>query len=71
MNRMYVVDDEMVFNRKDFEAFLINWIFDNELFELRNLLGDGAIGVERHVKHHPLRLAKEIFGDDNVLTYVA
>ena len=71
MTRFYVVDDEMTFNRKDFEAFLINWIFDNELFNLRNLLGDGAIGVERHVKHHPLRLAREIFGEDNVITFEA
>ena len=71
MTRFYVIDDEMTFNRKDFEAFLISWIFDNELFNLRNLLGDGAIGVERHVKHHPLRLAREIFGDDNVVTFEA
>jgi hypothetical protein len=69
MNRIYVVDDEMIFNRKEFEAFLITWIFDNELFELRNLLGDGAIGVELHVKHHPLRIAREIFGEDKVLTF--
>lgn len=71
MTRFYVIDDEMTFNRKDFEAFLINWIFDNELFNLRNLLGDGAIGVERHVKHHPFRLAREIFGEDNVVTFEA
>lgn len=69
MNRMYVVDGSLEFNRKEFESFLIEYIHENELYNLANLLGDGAASVERHVKHHPLRLAREIFGMDNVVTY--
>ena len=68
--RMYVIDDSLEFTRKEFESFLIEFIIDNELFGLRGLLGDGAVSVERHVKHHPFRLAKEIFGEDKVVTYV-
>ena len=67
--RMYVIDGSMEFNRKEFEDFLIEHIHENELYDLANLLGDGAKGVERHVKHHPFRLAREIFGADNVVTY--
>lgn len=70
MYRMYVIDGSLEFNRKEFESFLIDHIHDNELYDLKGLLGDGAINVERHVKHHPLRLAKEIFGVDAVVTYI-
>lgn len=69
MYRMYVVDGSLEFNRKEFESFLIDHIHDNELYDLNGLLGGGAISVERHVKHHPLRLAREIFGADAVVTY--
>ena len=68
MNRYYVVDG-FEYNRVDFENFLIEWIHENKLYDLRNLMGDGNIGVERHVKHHPYRLAREIFGEDHVATY--
>lgn len=68
MNRFYVIDGSMEFSREEFIEFLIDYIHDNELYDLRNLLGDGKISVERHVKHHPLRLAREIFGDVETYT---
>lgn len=67
--RIYIIDDSLEFNRKEFEEFLIETIVENEMYDLRNLLGDGKASVERHVKHHPFRLAREIFGDDRVVTY--
>lgn len=69
MTRFYVLCNTVVFDRPLFEAFLINYIHAHQMYDLRNLLGDGAVSVERHVQHHPLRLAKEIFGRDNVITY--
>jgi hypothetical protein len=68
-NRFYVIDGSLEFNRREFEDFLIEQIHENELYDLRGLLGDGAYGVELHVRHHPLRLAREIFGEDRVVTY--
>ena len=56
----YIINDTMEMTRKEYENFLIDYINENELFDLRNLLGDGAMGVEHHVKHHPLRLGREI-----------
>ena len=67
--RMYIIDDSLEFNRKEFEEFLIETIVENEMYNLRNLLGDGKAGVERHVKHHPFRLAREIFEDNRIVTY--
>ena len=69
MYRMYVVDGSLEFTRKEFESFLIEHIHENELYDLNGLLGDGVASIERHVKHHPLRLAREIFGADAVVTY--
>lgn len=63
----YLINGTYEFSRKDFEEFLIDYIHDNELYELRGLLGDGRDSVKRHVKHHPLRLAREIFGEENVV----
>lgn len=69
MTRYYVLSETVVFDRPAFEAFLINYIHAHKLYDLRNLLGDGAVSVERHVQHHPFRTAKEIFGCDKVVTY--
>lgn len=69
MNRMYVIDGSMEFNRKEFEEFLTELIHDNELYDLTGLHGDDPKWVERHVKHHPLAIAKEIFGEERVVTY--
>ena len=68
MDRMYVVDG-LEFGRKEFEEFLITLIYENELYDLTGLLGNGKVSVERHVKHHPFRIAREIFGAENVVTY--
>lgn len=57
MNRMYVIEGHLELNRKEFEEFLIDYIEENELFNLRNLTG---VSVRRSVEHHPLRLAREI-----------
>lgn len=67
MKRGLYLLNGLEFNRNEFEQFLIEHIHENELYDLRGLLGDGKISVERHVKHHPLRLAREIFGPDNVV----
>lgn len=67
--QMYIIDDSLEFNRKEFEEFLIETIVENEMYNLIYLLGDGKASVERHVRHHPFKLAKEIFGDDRVVTY--
>ena len=68
--RFYILHHALVTDRATFEAFLINYINEKQLYELRNLLGDGKAGVETHVHHHPLRLAREIWGYENVQTYV-
>ena len=67
MNNQFYLIGAFEFNRKEFEEFLIDYIHDNELYELYGLLGDGRDSVERHVKHHPYRLAREIFGEENVV----
>ena len=74
MDRGYIINGVLEFDRKEFEEFLIDYIQDNELYNLRNLIGiRGAKNiekvVERNVKHHPFRLAREIFGQDNVVTF--
>lgn len=66
-DKFYLINGTYEFNRKDFEEFLIDYIHDNELYELRGLLGGGRKSVKHHVKHHPLRLAREIFGEENVV----
>ena len=66
MNRMYVIEGHLELNRKEFEEFLIDYIEENELFDLRNLTG---VSVRRSVEHHPLRLAREIGFD--VITFLA
>ena len=80
-NRMYVIDNSMEMNRRDFEHYLFELITENELFDLRNLNNGGCDlnGVtdeeqrdriiKRKISHHPLRLAREIFGEDRVATY--
>lgn len=74
MDKGYIINGVLEFDRKEFEEFLIDYIQDNELYNLRNLIGiEGAKNiekvVERNVKHHPLRIAREIFGHDNVVTF--
>lgn len=66
-DKFFLINGTYEFNKKDFEEFLIDYIHDNELYELRGLLGGGRKSVKRHVKHHPLRLAREIFGEENVV----
>lgn len=60
MSAFYIINENMELTHREFEEFLIDYINENELFDLCNLLGDGEAGVVRHVKHHPLRLAREI-----------
>ena len=57
MNRIYIIGGHLELNRKEFEEFLISFIYDYELFNLRNLTG---VTIERSVEHHPLRIAREI-----------
>ena len=54
--RIYILEDTLEQTRREFENFLIDYIIENEL-DLRNLTG---VSIERSVKHHPLRLAREI-----------
>lgn len=56
----YLVDGIITFTRRDFEDFLIQRIYeDNESSEtLIHLLPTTTI--ERNVRHHPLRLAREM-----------
>lgn len=74
MDRGYIISGVLEFDRKEFEEFLFYCIQDNELYNLRNLIGiENAENIEkvieRNVKHHPLRLAREIFGENNVVTF--
>lgn len=69
MIRMYELFNTVEFKRPEFEAYLINYIHKNKLYNLRYLLGNGKNSVEQHVHHHPLSLAREIFGHDNVNTF--
>ena len=74
MDRGYIINGVLEFDRKEFEEFLFYCIQDNELYNLRNLIGienaeDTEKVVKRNIKHHPLRLAREIFGKDNVVTF--
>ena len=57
MNRIYIIGGHLEFNRKEFEEFLITFIYEYELFNLRNLITSTTI--ERNVEHHPLRIARE------------
>ena len=57
MNRIYIIGQHLELNRKEFEDFLIDFIYDYQLFNLRNLTGTT---IERSVEHHPLRIAREI-----------
>lgn len=81
IDRMYVIDGSMEMNRKEFEHFLFELITDNEIFDLRNLNNGGVNLIEieneddrntiikRKISHHPFRLAREIFGENRVVTY--
>ena len=64
--RIYIINGHTELNRKEFEEFLIDFIEENELYNLRNLTG---VSVRRSVEHHPLRLAREIGFD--VITFLA
>ena len=57
MDRIYIIGGTLELNRKEFEDFIIDFIYENELFDLRNLTG---VTIERSVQHHPLRIAREI-----------
>lgn len=67
--RYYTIYGAITMDRPTFEAYLINYINRDKLYNLVGLLGDGKASVERHVHHHPFRLAKEVFGPDNVITF--
>lgn len=53
----YIIEQTIKFERRDFEDFLIQLIAEDKLYNLRNLTGTT---IEKSVRHHPLRLAKEI-----------
>lgn len=58
MNKTYyLVCGVILFDRHSFEDLVIQRIHEDKLYNLRNLTG---VSIERSVKHHPLRLAKEI-----------
>ena len=64
----YLINGTMELTRKEFEDMLIDHIIENKLYNLRGLLRDTfEEAIIRHVKHHPFRLAKEIFGEENVI----
>lgn len=54
----YLVNGVIVFSRPDFERFILQHIYEDKLFNLRNL--PPTTTIERNVAHHPLRIAKEI-----------
>ena len=58
MNRIYIIGEHLELDRKEFEEFLITFIYEYQLFNLRNLISTTTI--ERNVEHHPLRIAREI-----------
>ncbi len=80
-DRMYVIDGSLELNRRDFEHYLFDLITENELYDLRNLNNGGTdireisddeerfTIIKRKISHHPFRLAREIFGEDRVVTY--
>ena len=68
LNYSYILFDTVKLNRREFEAFLINYITKHHRYNLRGLLGDTCeVAIIHHVKHHPYRLAKELLGVDNVI----
>ena len=66
MQRMYKVENKN-YNRNEFEKFLVSYITTNKL-HLQHLIITTTI--EKNVKHHPYRIAQEIFGQDKVKTWV-
>lgn len=71
MARMYIVDASLELNRKEFENYLFELITENELYDLKNLMGaTKESDIKRVIAHHPYRLAKEIFGIGRVFTYL-
>ena len=60
MSAFYIINETLELTRREYEEFLIDYINENELFDLRWLLGDGEAGVRTHVRHHPLSLGREI-----------
>ena len=68
---------DIEFTRPAFEDLLIQVILSKQLFNLVGLVGASAeelpknipMWVERNVKHHPLRLGRELYGAVVVVTY--
>ena len=65
--RFYEIAGYGVFTREKFMEFMIDYIQTKKLFNLRNLLS--RYTVEKNVEHHGFRLAREIFGGNNVKTW--
>lgn len=67
--RYYVIDGSLEFTRKEFEKFLLETVEENGLTpnEIPSL-GTGVTPA-RSIEHHPFRVARQIFGADNVVTY--
>ena len=65
--RFYEIADYGVFTHEKFMEFMVDYIQTKKLFNLRNLLS--CYTVEKNVVHHGFRLAREIFGGNNVKTW--
>lgn len=60
MNRYYIINGSMEMNRSEFENWLIGLVNDNELTaDEFPSLGTG-VTPEKCIKHHPLRVAREM-----------
>lgn len=68
-DRYYEINNMVRFNRKEMENFLIHYVAKHNLTagEIPSL-GTG-VTIERSIKHHPFRVARQIFGNDKVVTY--
>jgi hypothetical protein len=68
MNRYYVIDGSMEMNRSEFENWLIDLVNDNELTADEFPSLGTSVTPERSIKHHPLRVAREMGFDVETYT---
>lgn len=64
---MYLVDGVFELNRAEFEEKILDYCLENDIKcgDLCNLLV--TTSLERNIKHHPLRIARELGWDVVVL----
>ena len=65
MERMYIIDDSLEFNKREFVMFLLDLIEDNDLAEM---LGFTKNEIERRVNNRPFCIGKRL--GLNVVTFL-